>query len=487
MLFNSVVFFLFLPAVFALHFAVRDRRWQNAVLLIASYIFYGFWDYRFCGLLLGTSLLDYWSGLRIDSTPDRRRKKLFLAISLAGNLGVLGFYKYFNFFADSMAMLFAAVGLDINTTSLNIILPVGISFYTFQTLSYSIDIYRGHFKPKRDLLQYMAFVSFFPQLVAGPIERAKDLLPQFSSTRTFSHDAAIDGCRLMLWGFLKKMVLADNLGVIVNNTFAQSGASSAQLALATFCFAFQIYGDFSGYSDIAAGVASLFSIRLRRNFAYPYFSQSLSEFWHRWHISLSTWFRDYVFIPLGGSRGTSRRTARNILLTMLISGLWHGAAWHFVAWGFLHGGLLAASRLTLRNRVSRASGPDNPPAPQTSLIPSAIILMRILRTFAIICVGWIFFRADTLGRAIEIIAHIIEGLFTTTFYVELVSLVAENRTVLLLVTAFNVVEWCGRERWNPLPIARWPTPVRWVAYTAAAWTILLLGTRHVAEFIYFQF
>jgi D-alanyl-lipoteichoic acid acyltransferase DltB (MBOAT superfamily) len=313
------------------------------VVLLASYFFYGWWDYRFCGLMLFASLLDYAIGWQISRTRIPRKRRFWLAVTLASNLGLLGFFKYFNFFADSFALWAAAAGLNVSTTTLNIVLPIGISFYTFQTLSYTIDIYRGSFQPRGDVIEYLAFVSFFPQLVAGPIERASDLLPQFSKQRFFKYEAAVEGCRLMLWGFIKKMVFADNLGLIADQIFGRaSTASGAELAFGTACFAFQIYCDFSGYSDIAVGTANLFGIRLSRNFAYPYFSQSCTEFWRRWHISLSRWFRDYVFIPLGGSRGSRRQTFGNVMSTMLLSGLWHGAAWHFVSWGALHGFYLAS-------------------------------------------------------------------------------------------------------------------------------------------------
>jgi alginate O-acetyltransferase complex protein AlgI len=482
MLFNSVIFALFLPIVFGLHYLRRGRRWQNSVLLIASYIFYGYWDYRFCALLLGTSLLDYWTGHRIAESSNPTRRKFFLAISLIGNLGVLGFYKYFNFFADSFALLLATAGIDINTSTLNYILPVGISFYTFQTLSYSIDIYRREFEPRRDLIQYLTFVSFFPQLVAGPIERARDLLPQFSNARVFSPADAIDGCRLMLWGFLKKMVFADNLAVIANAAFAAPGASTdAELFVGAICFSFQIYGDFSGYSDIATGVAKLFGIELRRNFAYPYFSQSLSEFWRRWHISLSTWFRDYVFIPLGGSRGPLSATAANILLTMTISGLWHGAAWHFVMWGVFHGLLVGASRMLWPNM--RTPGPADMPAKNVTLGT----IFRIARTFAFVCIGWIFFRAATLTDALTICARLGKGIFSAPFYTELAGVIQHHWAGLAVLIIFGGIEWLGRAHWNPLPIARWPAPARWMAYTALTWAVILFGTQHVAEFIYFQF
>lgn len=412
-----------------------------------------------------------------------RVRRFFLGISLVGNLGLLGFFKYYNFFADSLALLLAAGGLDVNTSTLHIILPVGISFYTFQTLSYAIDIYRGEFQPRRDLLEYLTFVSFFPQLVAGPIERASHLLPQFSKARFFSHESAVDGCRLILWGLVKKMIVADNLGTLADAAFAGAGqASAAQLAVGTICFAFQIYGDFSGYSDIAVGVARLFGIELMRNFAYPYFSQSLAEFWRRWHISLSSWFRDYVFIPMGGSRGSPGQTAMNLFVTMVLSGLWHGAAWHYVMWGAFHGVLLVGSRWV---RGRRPVAPETPGGP--GVLPEAVAVLRMARTFGLVCLGWIFFRAESLTEGMDICGRIAVGLFGVNFYVDLAQMCAMHAGLLGVLSVFVAVEWSGRMEWNPVRIRRWPQMCRWTLYTAIGWIILLAGTRRASEFIYFQF
>lgn len=483
MSFASLVFFLFLPVVFALHYLRRENAWQNGVLLFASYFFYGWWDYRFCGLMLAASLLDYWTGWRIATSENPKTRKCFLVLSLVGNLGLLGFFKYFNFFTDSLALLFAVIGIDVNTSSLNIVLPIGISFYTFQTLSYTIDIYRRKFLPRRDLIEYLTFVSFFPQLVAGPIERATHLLPQFSQARTFRYDAAVSGSRLILWGLAKKMVIADNLSVLADAAFAQPDAvSAAALALGTICFAFQIYGDFSGYSDIAAGVASLFGIQLQRNFSYPYFSQSLTEFWRRWHISLSTWFRDYVFIPLGGSRGMRNRTTANLLATFFLSGLWHGAAWHFVVWGIFHGVLLTGSKLRRSGADAISGCPGG-----IGLLPSPLTAFRIFRTFVLICIGWILFRARNLSEATLICLRIAGGLIRPEFYLDLIRRIQTEWLTLGFLLVLIAIEWLGRSEWNPLPIESWPLVMRWTAYTGLAWMILLFGTRHSAEFIYFQF
>jgi len=485
MSFASIPFFVFLPLVFFLHYARPGRRWQNGVLLGASYFFYGWWDYRFCFLMGASSLVDYYAGLWIDLEPDLARRKRILVAALGANLAVLGVFKYFNFFADSLAIVASTLGLDLNLTTLRILLPVGISFYTFQTMSYTIDIYRGKFRPRHDVIEYLAFVSFFPQLVAGPIERATSLLPQFHTARAFSPADAREGGRLILWGLAKKMVLADNLGALVNNAYtAPAAVTAAELALATVAFAFQIYCDFSAYSDIAVGTAKLFGIRLTRNFAYPYFSQSISEFWRRWHISLSSWLRDYVFFPLGGSRAAPPRVARNLLLTALVSGLWHGAAWHFVLWGALHGTYLVAGRM-LRKGGRKAEHPETPGGER--LIPGLPTLLRMGFTFLLVCLGWVLFRADNLGDAALIYQRIALGLLTPEFYTGLVSVAAQDRLTLIPLALFVGVEWISRRNWNALAVIRAPGFVRWATYTALFWAVVILGTRRTEEFIYFRF
>lgn len=487
MSFASIEFFLFLPLVFTIYYLHRGKAWQNTVLVVASYIFYARWDYRFCLLMLASSLVDYAAGLMIQSTQAPPRRKAVLIIALSGNLVILGFFKYFNFFVDSLIIGMSALGIDANTLTLQIILPVGISFYTFQTMSYTIDIYRGSFQPQRNLIDYLAFVSFFPQLVAGPIERAANLLPQFRSARAFSYPAAVEGCQLILWGLAKKMILADNLGGIVNTLYASpQHATGGSLALATVCFAFQIYCDFSAYSDIAAGVASLFGIRLMRNFAYPYFSQSLAEFWRRWHISLSTWLRDYIYIPLGGSRAGPSRTARNLLLTFIISGIWHGAAWKFIAWGALHGlylvgGLACRNSLGIVKKSSAATVDANQP-------PNRLVTgLRIVRTFLLVCIGWVLFRADNLGEAMTIYQRMASSVFGLGFYQDILQIIRQHAAIFALLLLAGILEWKHRDRWNPLPIPQRSTLSRWATYTLVFWAILYFGTRRTAEFIYFQF
>jgi alginate O-acetyltransferase complex protein AlgI len=489
MSFASIVFFIFLPIVFSLHWLLPRRKWQNTVLLLASYVFYGWWDWRFCFLMLASSLIDYWAGLWIYRETDARRRKRILACALTANLLILGFFKYANFFVDSAVTALAVTGLDLPTWSWKIVLPVGISFYTFQSMSYSLDVYYRRFQPFESVLDYSTFVSFFPQLVAGPIERATALLPQFRVLRTFDGESAAEGCRLIIWGLAKKMLIADNLAPIANAVYSSpNSATGAQLLLGTICFAFQIYCDFSGYSDIAIGTARLFGIRLMRNFAYPYFSQTITEFWRRWHISLSTWFRDYLYIPLGGNRVPPAKHYRNLLVVAVVSGLWHGAAWHFIVWGALHGAYLVAERLWSDRRDRGAfSRPGGAIPGGESLVPNVQTLLRILRTFALTCLAWVFFRSETVPEALHAILKIIDGVVRPSFYFQLASLCRESAFPLSLLAVFLLWEWIGRRGWNPFNVAKQPWVVRWTAYTALFWAIILFGTGKSEEFIYFQF
>ncbi len=403
MLFNSPEFLLFLPLVFAAYWAVNrlkeGLRVQNVLLLAASYVFYGWWDWRFLGLIAFSTAVDWAVGLQIARANRgevaeggrSRAAKAWLAVSLAVNLGLLGYFKYANFFIDSWVEVWAAAGVTMHASSLQVILPVGISFYTFQTLSYSIDIYRRQLEPTRNFIDFAAFVSFFPQLVAGPIERASALLPQIQRRRTFDYDQAVSGLRLILWGMFKKVVVADTCAIYVNDIFANYEIySGPTLVLGAVYFAFQIYGDFSGYSDIAIGTARLFGIQLMTNFRTPYFARDIAEFWRRWHISLSTWFRDYLYIPLGGSRVGKWTAVRNTFAIFLVSGLWHGANWTFVVWGGIHALLFLPLLLTGRNR--RNTG---------DIVgwPSLRELAGMAGTFAAVTVAWVFFRADSVGEA----------------------------------------------------------------------------------------
>ena len=488
MTFTTFTFVAFLSLVFGLYWLLKHRQLQNGLLVLASYSFYAWWDWRFCSLMLVSSLVDFFVGLSLERSTRLGRRRSLLLISLLCNLGLLGFFKYFHFFTDNFLLLAQSMGWEPGELTLRIVLPVGISFYTFQTLSYTIDIYRGQLRATRRFIAYLAYVSFFPQLVAGPIERAPRLLPQFLENRRFDPSAATDGCRRILWGFFKKMALADNLGLIVDQCYAAPGAMSGpQLAFATFCFAFQIYCDFSAYSDIAIGTARLFGIDLMRNFAYPYFSQSVGEFWRRWHISLSTWFRDYVFIPLGGSRGKPGRVAGNIMATFLISGLWHGASWNFIIWGGINGLCLLPAMLgggkSQQLRVKDTPGGE-------SLWPRPQVIFGIGRTFLIILAAWVFFRAQTFNEAMLIFGKIGGELWSKAAYEPLISQLAALHVMLPVAFCLLLVaEWLQRRHDHPLALDHWPRFVRWLAYSAVFWLTLMLGPgpTHTGQFIYFQF
>lgn len=402
MSFTTVPFFIFLVVVFSCYWCMRSGTWQNVVLTIASYVFYSFWDWRFAGLMFVSSMVDYVGSIGIADSKSQHRKKWILGICLGIQLAILGFFKYYNFFVSSFEQLVHSLGWNGGSHTLSIILPVGISFYTFQTMSYTIDVYRGKLAPIRNVLHYVTFVSFFPQLLAGPIERAVHLLPQFLVKRKFEYEQAKSGVRQILWGLVKKMVLADNLALIVDQAYNHvSTTTGAWLIFGTVCFAFQIYCDFSGYSDIAIGLGRLFGIELMQNFAYPYFSRSVPEFWRRWHISLSSWFRDYLFIPLGGSRNGKTLWIRNIMITFVISGLWHGASWNFVIWGGLNG--LAMIPFILRPGHVRSPASEIPGG--TTRLPSMATLTGIAATFGFICLTWVFFRANSFQDAMTILGR----------------------------------------------------------------------------------
>jgi D-alanyl-lipoteichoic acid acyltransferase DltB (MBOAT superfamily) len=482
--FTTLTFVLFLPIVFALHWSLRSRTARNAVLLVASYVFYSWWDWRFSGLMLVASFMDYFAGMGMAKVGQSPWRKRILLLSFVGNLGMLGLFKYFNFFAANLQALAQSVGLHLDPVTLNVILPAGISFYTFQTMSYTIEIYRGQLKPTRDLLSYLTFVSFFPHLVAGPIMRASNLLPQIAAERRFDHDQAVDGCRQILWGFFKKIALADALASVVDHYYAHVGQMSGpQMYFATVCFAFQIYCDFSAYSDMATGTARLFGVKLIRNFAYPYFSQSMQEFWRRWHISLSTWFRDYVFIPLGGSRTSAVRTAWNAMATFLLSGFWHGASWNFVIWGGINGAAVAPTIVMReKDRITRTDVPGG-----ERLVPSLPTLLKIAGTFAVTCLAWVFFRASTLESALLILRKMAVDLASRPAYVALARDMLERKRLLVLLAGFVAIEWVARRHEHPLHLLPWPRPLRWAAYTGMIWITLYLAPWIPGHFIYFQF
>lgn len=414
MLFNSIEFGFFLPIVFILYWFVtkRNLKLQNSLLLLASYFFYGWWDWRFLSLIIVSTLVDYSIGLGMRKYKSPISRKALLSISILVNVGLLGFFKYFNFFIDSFSSAFTFFGHSLGGPTLNIILPVGISFYTFQTMSYTIDVYRSKMEPSKDFLSFAAFVAFFPQLVAGPIERASNLLPQMARKRKFETAKAAEGVRLMLWGLFKKIVIADNLAPSVNDIFANYHSYTSEvLVLGVVFFAFQIYCDFSGYSDIARGIAKLLGFELMVNFNFPYFSRSIGEFWRRWHISLSTWFRDYIYIPLGGSKVGKYKGIRNVFIIFLVSGFWHGANWTFIIWGGIHALLFVPSYIAGNNRKYL-----NDLTVNRFLLPKIGDILRILWVFVLVCFAWIFFRSDSVFTAIEYIQGIFQFSFSPGLY-----------------------------------------------------------------------
>ena len=489
MLFNSIEFAYFLPIVFGLYWFVANRnlRLQNFLLVISSYFFYGWWDWRFLFLIFFSTCVDYFVGLSLGQAREEKRRKFLLWVSLLVNLGLLGLFKYYNFFAESFADAFQLFGHSFEVARLNFILPIGISFYTFQTLSYSIDIYRRKLEPTKDFISFAAFVSFFPQLVAGPIERATNLLPQFSKERKFEYERAVDGMRQILWGLVKKVIIADNCAeyanIIFNNSADYSGST---LLLGAFFFTLQIYGDFSGYSDIAIGTARLFGFNLMQNFAFPYFSRDIAEFWRRWHISLSTWFRDYLYIPLGGSRGGKLITVRNTFIIFIVSGFWHGANWTFIIWGALNAIYFLPLLLMKRNRRNLDTVAEN------RLLPTLRESFGMVTTFILTIFAWIFFRAESVTHAFSYIANIFTSEIIYKPYI-LESHIIESRTpdkILLLVGLFLLVEWIGRKHQFALALNFKNTflnkAFRWSVYLVLVVLIKEFSGRP-QEFIYFQF
>ena len=512
MLFNSFEYLIFLPIVFLLYWFVFDYAlskckyqllWQNLFIVVASYIFYGWWDWRFLILIAITTILSFLSGICIEKAPAQRAKKAVMIANIIVNLGILGVYKYYDFFAREFAQLF---GIESDILLLHLILSVGISFYTFQALSYSIDVYRKQIAPCQDIVAFTAFLSFFPQLVAGPIERATNLLPQFQKKRTFDYATAVDGMRQILWGLFKKIVVADNCATYVDTVSADlSNQSGSTLVLAAILFTFQIYGDFSGYSDIAIGTAKLFGIKLMRNFNVPYFSRDIAEFWRRWHISLTTWFRDYVYIPLGGSRPnipeairlkgdkaiearyTKWIAVRNTFIIFLLSGFWHGANWTFVLWGAYHALLFVPLLLMNKNRryrdtVATVTLPDG--TIKTKLLPSLKEAGQMLLTFALAVFGWIIFRAQDISQFGEVISTIcsdsllsVPFLKTRSFYIPLFI----NIMILL------GVEWQNRTESHGLAKISEKRNVRYIVYYILLFIMIYAQPTSDATFIYFQF
>ncbi|MFL3657250.1 MAG: MBOAT family O-acyltransferase [Opitutales bacterium] len=478
MTFNSIDFFIFLPIVFGLYwFAARNSiKLQNFILLLASYVFYAFWDWRFLFLILFSSLVDYFIGLGLSRTEKIQKRKYLLVGSIIINLGFLGFFKYYNFFAESFSDAFSLMGHPIRVSSLSIILPVGISFYTFQTLSYSIDLYRKKISHEKNVINFLNFVSFFPQLVAGPIERASNLLPQFNKKRYFSYGNAVDGSRQILWGLFKKIVIADGCAESVNlifNNYEQYSGST--LLLGAILFSFQIYCDFSGYSDIAIGTARLFGIDLMQNFASPYFSRNMAEFWRRWHISLSTWFRDYLYIPSGGSKVKTFKNILNVFVIFIVSGLWHGANWTFMAWGFLHALYFLPLVVFKDNRRYLNT------VAMGRYLPSFSEIVSMISTYLLVVFAWIFFRAESMSQAVDYINIIFSESLVS--YPEV-----DPRSLIVIIACFLAIEWFGREKQHPLADMNSikATSLRWGLYFSIISIILLFRTS-TQQFIYFQF
>ena len=482
MLFNSLDFAIFLPIVFLLYWFVfsKNMKLQNLLLVCASYLFYGWWDWRFLSLIFFSTIVDYFVGLALSKQEDNKIRKLLLSTSVLVNLGFLAVFKYYNFFLDNFVEAFSFFGASINANSLNIIIPVGISFYTFQTLSYTIDVYRKKIDHNKNFIAFMAFVSFFPQLVAGPIERATNLLPQFYRKREFNYSKAVDGMRQILWGLFKKIVIADNCAEFANLVFNNSTElGGSTLVIGALFFTFQIYCDFSGYSDIAIGTARLFNFNLMQNFAFPYFSRDIAEFWRRWHISLSTWFRDYLYIPLGGSRGSNLLKMRNIFIIFLVSGFWHGANWTYVFWGGLHALYFLPLMLLNKNRDNIGVVAEN------QLFPSVKEMLSMAITFSLTVFAWIFFRAENLTHAFSYIGEI--------FSSSLFSLPAHfggwrALMTLLGVIIFMSVEWLQRDKQYALDLSMLKAGryVRWSIYLMIIFAIISFGGQQ-QEFIYFQF
>lgn len=442
-----------------------SHRWQNGILLLASYIFYATWDYRFLALILSSTAINYFAGEMIYRCDSGKSRKTWLWLSVLVNLGILGFFKYFNFFLESLSLIFNQLGLELSNVTINIVLPVGISFYTFQTMSYTIDIYRKKLKPVDSFSDFALYVAFFPQLVAGPIERATNLLPQICKRRTLHSTMLKTSFFLFFFGLFEKVVVADNLSNLVSGVYGNSQSDGLEVLIATYGFAFQIFADFDGYSNMAKGMAGLMGFKLMNNFNAPYFSCTPSEFWNRWHISLSSWLRDYLYIPLGGNRGTVYQTARNLFLTMFLGGLWHGASWMFVLWGVFHG-LLLVIYLPLAKAIS-----DFP------------LFSRQLLFFHLVCIGWIFFRAEDTGQLLFLTGQLF-GNFDLQLDAGKILLL---KKLILYASVPFLYQYLQFKKNELCPLFSWPTGFRAISYAAIFYMIVIFGFNSAQSFIYFQF
>lgn len=476
MLFNSFNFALFLPIIFILYWFITNKnlKMQNILLLLSSYFFYAFWDWRFLFLLIFSTLLDYYTGLKMFQNSDPGKRKFWLWLSIVINLGFLGIFKYYNFFAKSFAEFLQNFGFTAHPWTLKVILPVGISFYTFHGLSYVIDIYKKRIPAEKNIVDYSVFVSFFPLLVAGPIERATHLLPQIQRKRIFNYGQAVDGLRQILWGLFMKVVVADNCAIVVNEVFKnQDQYNAPALIIGAVFFAFQIYGDFAGYSNIAIGSAKLFGIDLLKNFAFPYFSRDIAEFWRRWHISLSSWFKDYLYIPLGGSRGGKWMVIRNILIIFLVSGFWHGANWTFIIWGMLNALYIMPLVLFNLNRKNTNTVAEN------KILPSLKEFLQMCFTFAITVIAWVFFRSETVSGAFNYLGRVLD--------VHNYAFPQVDFKPFIFIFILIVVEWFQRTKHHGLQLDYIKNVfIRWSIYSILLFIILLFGANS-DSFIYFQF
>ena len=476
MLFNSIEFLLFLPTIFILYWFVfnKNLKYQNTLILVSSYVFYGWWDYRFLSLIFLSTIVDYVIGLSISNQSSKKKQKSLLWGSVLFNLSVLGFFKYYNFFVDSWVELFSSLGYEIKSIwTLNFILPVGISFYTFQTMSYTIDIYRKKLEPTKDFISFASFVSFFPQLVAGPIERASNLLPQILKKREFQYDQVIQGLKLILWGLFKKVVIADSLAPIVDDIFSNyQDFGGGTLWLGAIYFSFQIYCDFSGYSDIAIGTSKLLGFELMSNFKFPYFSRNIGEFWRRWHISLSTWFRDYLYIPLGGSQEGKWKSIRNIFIIFLVSGFWHGANWSFIFWGLFHSILFLPTFMFNKNRNYTSSI-----IAANTLLPSLKEFINVVTTFLLVTIGWVFFRSESIGDSFSYLTSMISNINIVTHLSPKISFY-----ILVLV----LVDWTQRFDERNLFVT-FPKLIFKIFVIICVFLILINFKKESQQFIYFDF
>lgn len=474
MLFNSIEFAVFLPIVFAIYWLLRKNyKWQNIFLLLASYVFYAWWDYRFLLLLIGMSVIAFACGKAIDrSRKSIDGAKFWMVANVVLDLGVLAVFKYYNFFVGSFAELF---GLQNSIHSLKIVLPLGISFFTFQAIAYVVDVYKRKIEPT-NLVDCLLYIGFFPKLLAGPIERPTNLIPQIQKPRVFEYDLAVDGCRQMLWGLFKKVVIADNAALYVNQVYGDyTNQSGSTLLLAAILYTIQIYGDFSGYSDMAIGTAKLLGFRFRDNFLFSYFSRNMNEFWRRWHISLNTWFVDYVYIPLGGSRNGKWHTIRNIMIVFLLSGLWHGADWSFVAWGAYHGLLLVLLILLNRNtKYEHVVAYDR-------WYPSLKELGQMVLVFALATFGWMMFRADNMTQFVDYTTRMCSA--------DMLSMpkVQGNAILFMNIALMFVIEWFMRRQRHGLDVSIVRNAAVRYALYAIIFVLILLFGGHTENFIYMYF